>query len=340
MKDLSGKIAVVTGGGTGMGRELVRQLLAEGCHVATCDVIEENLQETLSICKEEAPQGVRVTGHICDVALEDQVLACRKEVEEQHQTKHINLLFNNAGIGGGGSFVDSTRDEWERTFDICWNGVYYFCRAFLPMLLESSEGHIVNTSSVNGFRASLGGNIPHTAYSAAKFAVKGFTEALINDFRFNAPHLKASIVMPGGVGTDIAINSGRILGQKNPKDWTDEDINRVRQRWRRWERIGQRSAWMRACFSRATMRFEMRWRRGEKTTARLVLHRQRPRPSFWMVSSRITGEFWSARMQRRWTELSASRLYILTISTSTVTYRRSGRTDHPDGTPIKSTTPF
>ncbi len=231
MKDFSGKIAVVTGGGTGMGRELVRQLVAEGCHVATCDVIQENLDETLSICRQEAPQGVRVTTHNCDVALEEQVLRFSQEVATQHQADHINLLFNNAGIGGGGSFVESSRDEWERTFSISWNGVYYCCRTFLPMLLKSAEGHIVNTSSVNGFRASLGGNIPHTAYSAAKFAVRGFTEALINDFRFNAPHLKASIVMPGGVGTDIAINSGRILGQKSPNDWTDEDIDAMRARW-------------------------------------------------------------------------------------------------------------
>jgi len=194
---------------------------------------KENLDETVKVCQKEAPQGIRVTAHVCDVAAEDQVQVFRKEVEEQHETSHINLLFNNAGIGGGGSFVGSTREEWERTFNICWNGVYYFCRAFLPMLLQSTAGHIVNTSSVNGFRASLGGNIPHTAYSAAKFAVKGFTEALINDFRFNAPHLKASIVMPGGVGTDIAINSGRILGQKAPKDWTDEEVNSVRERWKK-----------------------------------------------------------------------------------------------------------
>lgn len=239
MKDFGGKIGVVTGGGTGMGRELVRQLLAEGCHVATCDIIQENLDETLAICREEAPEGVRVTAHLCDVADEEQIQAFRTEVEEQHETNHINLLFNNAGIGGGGSFVDSTREEWERTFNICWNGVYYFCRVFMPMLLESSEGHIVNTSSVNGFRASLGWNIPHTAYSAAKFAVKGFTEALINDFRFNAPHLKASVVMPGGVGTDIAINSGRILGQKSPKDWTDEEVDKARERW---EKMGENRA--------------------------------------------------------------------------------------------------
>jgi NAD(P)-dependent dehydrogenase (short-subunit alcohol dehydrogenase family) len=216
-----------------MGRELARQLIAEGCHVATCDIIRENLDEALALCKAEAPQGVRVTAHDCDVADEEQVLVFRREVEDQHQTKHINLLFNNAGIGGGGSFVESTREEWERTFNICWNGVYYFARAFLPMLLASSEGHIINTSSVNGFRASLGGNIPHTAYSAAKFAVKGFTEALINDFRFNAPHLKASIVMPGYVGSDIAINTGRILGHRSPNDWTDDEVDRIRERWKK-----------------------------------------------------------------------------------------------------------
>ncbi|MEE8398260.1 MAG: SDR family NAD(P)-dependent oxidoreductase [Desulfobacterales bacterium] len=233
MKDFGGKIAVVTGGGTGMGRELARKLVAEGCHVATCDIIEENLAETLALCKAEAPEGVLVTAHSCDVADEEQVLKLRDAVKNQHHTSHINLLFNNAGIGGGGSFVGSTREEWERTFNICWNGVYYFTRAFLPMLLESTEGHIINTSSVNGFRASLGGNIPHTAYSAAKFAVKGFTEALINDFRFNAPHLKASIVMPGHVGSEIATNTGKVLGHTQPKDMSDEQVDMVRDRWKR-----------------------------------------------------------------------------------------------------------
>ena len=80
-------------------------------------------------------------------------------------------------------------------------------RTFLPLLLKADEGHIVNTSSVNGFWASVGMGVPHTAYSAAKFAVKGFTEALINDLRLNAPHIKCSVVMPGHIGTSIVSNT-------------------------------------------------------------------------------------------------------------------------------------
>ena len=99
----------------------------------------------------------------------------------------------------------------------------------MPLLVASEEGHLVNTSSVNGFWASLGPHTAHTAYSAAKFAVKGFTEALVNDFRLNAPHVKVSVVMPGHIGTSIVINSGKILG-RSPKDMTDEELEEIRVR--------------------------------------------------------------------------------------------------------------
>ena len=102
MTDFAGRIAVVTGGGTGMGRALVRRLVSEGCHVAACDVVEENLNETAKITVEEAPQGIRFTTHICDVANEDDVQRFATEVARDQKTKHINLLFNNAGVGGGG----------------------------------------------------------------------------------------------------------------------------------------------------------------------------------------------------------------------------------------------
>ncbi|MEJ0067216.1 MAG: SDR family NAD(P)-dependent oxidoreductase [Caulobacteraceae bacterium] len=211
MKDFTGKIAVITGGGTGMGRELARQLVAEGCSVAMCDLSEANMAETARLARAEAAQGAKVTTHMADVSIEEQILAFRDEVAAQQETDKVHLLFNNAGIGGGGSFVNSTRAEWEKTFNVCWGGVYYGCRAFLPMLMKADEAHIINTSSVNGFWASLGPQTAHTAYSAAKFAVKGFTEALINDLKLNAPHIKCSVVMPGHIGTDIAINSRKVL---------------------------------------------------------------------------------------------------------------------------------
>src|SRR6202043_10449 len=95
--------------------------------------------------------------------------------------------------------------------EVCWGGVYYCTRAFLPFLMKASEAHIVNTSSVNGFWASIGPGRPHTAYCAAKFAVKGFSEALMTDLAVNAPHIKCSVVMPGHIGTDIVANSRKIL---------------------------------------------------------------------------------------------------------------------------------
>jgi NAD(P)-dependent dehydrogenase (short-subunit alcohol dehydrogenase family) len=230
MRELRGRIAVITGGGTGMGRELARQLAGEGCHVALCDVSAEHMAETKALCTAAAPRGTRVTTHLCDVADEAQVLAFRDAVKREHATDHVHLVFNNAGIAGGGSVLADPREEWERVFAVCWYGVYYGTRAFLPLLVAAPEGWLVNTSSVNGFWASLGPAIPHTAYSAAKFAVKGFTEALIADLRVNAPHVGVSVVMPGHVGTSIVLNTPAVLGRASPKEMTAEELLRVRER--------------------------------------------------------------------------------------------------------------
>ena len=218
MKDFNGRIAVVTGGGTGMGRELVVQLAAEGAHVALCDVNVDAMAETAKLAAEAAPDGTRITTHRCDVSDAEQMDRFRDEVVEQHGADHVNLVFNNAGIGGGGSFLNTTRAEWERTFGVCWGGVYNGCRSFVPLLVASSEGYLVNTSSVNGFWALLAPGIPHTAYSAAKFAVKGLSEALLEDFRLNAPHVKVAVVMPGHIGTDIAINTLLAHRETSPVD--------------------------------------------------------------------------------------------------------------------------
>ena len=227
MQSFDDKIAVITGGGTGMGRELARQLTAAGCHVAICDISEDNMAQTKALCDEGSPDGVRVTTHLADVSVESDLERFRDEVMREHETDCVHLVFNNAGIGSMGSMITTERESWEKTFDICWYGVYYGTRVFLPMLMAAEEGRLVNTSSVNGLWATLGPTIAHSAYSAAKFAVRGFTEALINDLAMNAPHVKCSVVMPGHIGTSIVINSGKLL-VFDPKEMSDEEMDAAR----------------------------------------------------------------------------------------------------------------
>src|ERR1700732_5268190 len=122
-----------------------------------CEVAAAAMAETKRLCEvERLPQGLRVTTHVADVAIEDQHMRSRGEIAEHHTTDKIHLLFNTAGIGGGGSLFTNSREQWERTFNICWGGVYLGGRTLLPMLVKAGEGHILTTSSVNGFWASVG----------------------------------------------------------------------------------------------------------------------------------------------------------------------------------------
>jgi NAD(P)-dependent dehydrogenase (short-subunit alcohol dehydrogenase family) len=223
----AGKLAVVTGGGSGMGRELARQLSAQGCSVAACDWHPETVAETAVLARAGAPPGVRVTSHFCDVSDETQVLRFRDELLEEHAIDHVDLVFSNAGIGGGESFVSGRREEWEHTFAVDWWGVYYCAHVFLPLLVASGEGVLVNTSSVNGLWASLGPGRPSTAYSTAKFAVRGFSEALIEDLRVNAPGVRVAVVIPGHVGTDIITNSLRARGLPDPEHMSDAQVDEL-----------------------------------------------------------------------------------------------------------------
>ncbi len=222
-----GKLAVVTGGGSGMGRQLAGQLAARGCSVAACDWHADAVAETAVLARTGAAPGVRVTGHACDVSEEAQVLRFRDELLAGHGRDHVDLVFANAGIGGGGSFVTDGREEWERTFAVDFWGVYYCARTFLPLLIASGDGVLVNTSSVNGLWASLGPGMPNTAYATAKFAVRGFSEALVEDLRTNAPQVRVAVVMPGHVGTDILANSMRARGLPEPEHMSDAQVEEL-----------------------------------------------------------------------------------------------------------------
>jgi len=227
MDSFAGKLAVVTGGGSGIGRELARQLAAQGCSVAACDLNADTVAVTAATAWALAPPDVKVTGHACDVSDEAQVLRFRDELLEQHASDHVDLVFSNAGIGGGESFVRSPREVWERVFAVDWWGMYYCARVFLPLLIASSEGVLVNTSSVNGFWAALSPGMPNSAYATAKFAVRGFSEALIEDLRINAPHVRVAVVMPGHVGTDIVANSLRARGLPAPEQMSDAQVEEL-----------------------------------------------------------------------------------------------------------------
>jgi NAD(P)-dependent dehydrogenase (short-subunit alcohol dehydrogenase family) len=227
MDTFTGKLAVVTGGGSGMGRELVRQLAAQGCSVAACDLNADTVAQTAATAQADAPRGTLVTGHACDVSDEAQVLRFRDELLAGHASDHVDLVFSNAGMGGGESFVNSDREVWERTFAVDWWGVYYCARAFVPLLIASGDGVLVNTSSVNGFWATLGPGMPNSAYCTAKFAVRGFTEALIEDLRSHAPQVRVAVVMPGHVGTDIMANSLRARGLPEPERMSDAQVTEL-----------------------------------------------------------------------------------------------------------------
>ncbi|KAI9018808.1 hypothetical protein DFJ74DRAFT_769631 [Hyaloraphidium curvatum] len=212
---LVNKFAIVSGGASGMGLHLVRHLLKRGASVAFCDISKDRVSGALGEAK-KAGNG-KVTGHVCDVGVESDWARFRSEVLEEHGAeREINMLFNNAGVGGGFSFMSSSRAEWDRTFNIDFFGVYYGCRTFIGDLVKAKEAKIVNTSSVNGFWAVSpiypGG--PQSAYATAKFAVRGFTESLLLDLRTHAPHVTAHLVMPGYIGTGIVGNASIVTGME------------------------------------------------------------------------------------------------------------------------------
>lgn len=193
---------MVTGAASGIGRDLLFELVRQGVHVAACDLNGAKLDAAVRKAQGINP-AVRVTAHVHDVADRAAVSQFQQEVSRVHETDAIHLLFNNAGTVGGTSFVVSPPDEWERTFAVSWCGTYNCTREFLPMLLTADQGVVVNTASANALWASLGPRTPHSAYSSAKFAVRGFTESLLVDFQRNAPHLSAVLVLAGHIRTGM-----------------------------------------------------------------------------------------------------------------------------------------
>ncbi len=195
MKDFDGRIAAVTGAGSGIGRALAQELARRGAHLALADVDEVGLAETVTLCEGSA---VKVTSQRVDVAERDAVEAWADQVSAEHGS--VNLIFNNAGVALGATIAAMSYDDFEWLMNINFWGVVYGTKAFLPHLEASGEGHVINLSSVFGLLS-----IPsQSAYNAAKFGVRGFTDALRMELEIAGSCVSSTTVHPGGIKTNIA----------------------------------------------------------------------------------------------------------------------------------------
>ncbi len=196
--NIPGKTWVVTGGGSGMGRELTLLLLTMGARVAAVDVNEASLKETATLAGDH--QG-RLSTHTVNVIDREAVFALPQAVVQAHG--EVDGVINNAGIIQ--PFVkvkDLDFNAMERVFNVNFWGTVYVTKAFLPHLLERPEAHIVNVSSMGGYLPVPG----QTAYGASKAAVKLFTEGLNSELL--PTNVRVSLVFPGAIATNITVNSG------------------------------------------------------------------------------------------------------------------------------------
>ncbi|MFP5322761.1 MAG: SDR family NAD(P)-dependent oxidoreductase [Acidimicrobiia bacterium] len=198
MQDLRGRVAAITGAGSGIGRALAVELARKGAHLALSDVDEIGLAETQA--KAEG-FGVKVTSAVVDVADREAVHAWADQVVADHGK--VNLIFNNAGVALGATVDGMRYEDLEWLMGINFWGVVHGTKAFLPHLKASGEGHVVNISSVFG----LLGIPSQSAYNAAKFAVRGFTDALRMELEIDPCGVSATTVHPGGIKTNIAKNA-------------------------------------------------------------------------------------------------------------------------------------
>jgi len=198
MKDLVGRVAAITGAGSGIGRALAIELAGEGCHLALADIDKVGLDETAEMVRRT---GMRVTAHAVDVADRVAVEDWARQVVVEHGSVH--LIFNNAGVALGATVEAMSYEDFEWLMAINFWGVVHGTKAFLPHLKAAGEGHIVNISSVFG----LLGIPSQSAYNAAKFAVRGFTEALRIELDLERSGVSCTTIHPGGIKTNIARNA-------------------------------------------------------------------------------------------------------------------------------------
>jgi NADP-dependent 3-hydroxy acid dehydrogenase YdfG len=204
MTSIKGKVAVVTGAASGIGRALAYELARRGAKLAISDIDATGLAQT---AKQLRVIGAPVHEARLDVTDREAVLAYADEIATDFGT--VNIVVNNAGIAFTGDIEKMTFEQIERVLDVDFWGVVNGTKAFLPHLIASGDGHVVNISSLFGLLSMPG----QGAYNAAKFAVRGFTEALREEMLINGHPVRVTCVHPGGIQTAIARNAGAVDGE-------------------------------------------------------------------------------------------------------------------------------
>jgi NAD(P)-dependent dehydrogenase (short-subunit alcohol dehydrogenase family) len=195
VREFRGKVCVITGAGSGIGRALAIDLAGRGARLAISDIDAETVAATAASV---AARGAEVERYTLDVADREAVYAHAGAVAERFGT--VNMVINNAGVAVAKNVIDMPIEDIEWLMGINFWGVVYGSKAFLPALIASGDGHLVNISSVFG----IIGVPKQAAYNAAKFAVRGFTEALRQEMLVAGYPIGVSCVHPGGVRTGIA----------------------------------------------------------------------------------------------------------------------------------------
>jgi NAD(P)-dependent dehydrogenase (short-subunit alcohol dehydrogenase family) len=208
METLSGRIAIVTGGTRGIGRAIAQRLWREGASVAVCSRSLENVQAFVNECQGGA--GGQVFGEAADVSKLEDVQRFFASVDARFGG--VDFLINNAGIGVFKSVADLTPEEWRRTIDLNLSGVYYCSHEVLHRMRNRGGGYIINVSSLAGKNPFAGG----AAYNASKFAVNGFSEAMMLDHRYD--NVRVSYIMPGSVDTGFSAQAGGAPWKIQPDD--------------------------------------------------------------------------------------------------------------------------
>lgn len=199
MKTLDGKVVVITGAGSGIGRELARRAATLGADLALTDWDEVGLMETAALVEPRAGREVRTD----KLDVRDRAAMASYAASVADELGRVNVVVNNAGVALHGDFEEVAYDDFEWIMDVDFWGVVQGTKEFLPHLIASGDGHVVNISSLFGLLGMPG----QTAYNSAKFAVRGFTEALRQEMLIAGHPVKVTCVHPGGIKTAIARNA-------------------------------------------------------------------------------------------------------------------------------------